>query len=246
LVIKGVLAGNSPAMIWVDNLHKPGTAFMWDRAHCFYLAGSLDNSLFNRALREFVTDELLPQSVAHHQGVVKVLYSAQEWEKHIAEIFQNISLRRMDRSIYTLEQVKGYSKIPEGCRIARIDEALLSNTTLENIQDVRSEIESCWPSLKRFLNNGFGFCLQWDDEIVCWCTAEYVSEGICGIGIETISSCRGHGFATHTALAFVEYCLLHNITPHWDSWKTNLPSIAVAEKIGFQKLSDYAVYFTLK
>jgi hypothetical protein len=50
------------------------------------------------------------------------------------------------------------------------------------------------------------------------------------------------GFATLTASALVSCCQSNRITPHWDSWKANLPSVAVAEKIDFRKALEYDVY----
>ena len=50
------------------------------------------------------------------------------------------------------------------------------------------------------------------------------------------------GFATITASAFVEHALEQGLTPHWDSWKMNLPSVAVAHKVGFRLISEYAVF----
>ena len=103
------------------------------------------------------------------------------------------------------------------------------------------EIESCWYSLRDFLKNGFGYSLVNEDEIACRCTAEYVSPGKCGIGIHTAEEYRGRGHATITASAFVDYCVSQHMVPHWDSWTTNLPSIGVAERVGFRRLLDYSV-----
>ncbi len=75
-----------------------------------------------------------------------------------------------------------------------------------------------------------------------WCTAEFVSDGKCGIGIETIPAYRGRGFATVTASAFLEHCAERAMTPLWDAWVRNVPSAAVAEKVGLEKVETYAIY----
>lgn len=51
------------------------------------------------------------------------------------------------------------------------------------------------------------------------------------------------GLATLTARAFVVRCVREGIAPHWDCWTTNLPSVAVAEKVGFVKALEYTVWF---
>jgi RimJ/RimL family protein N-acetyltransferase len=79
-------------------------------------------------------------------------------------------------------------------------------------------------------------------QIVCWCTAEYVSCGWCGIGIETIQAYQRRGLATATATAFLAHCAAHGIQPHWDCWANNVPSVRVAEKVGFALVEEYEVH----
>lgn len=93
-----------------------------------------------------------------------------------------------------------------------------------------------------FRRAGFGFCAHDAGTIMCWCTAEYVSEGRCGIGIETVPAYQGRGFAALTASAFVEHCAGLGVVSHWDSWSGNLASVAVAEKLGFRKIETYHVF----
>jgi RimJ/RimL family protein N-acetyltransferase len=246
LVINAVVEGNSPGRIWVDDVANPKTAFMWDKAHCYYLVGSPNNGKFNTALKEFIGGKLAPEAMAHNLSIFKVYYTSKDWESKIEAMFRAVSPKKMERVFYTFGQLEipdwRDRILPELC-IKRIDGELLTRTSLQNVPAVVSEIESCWNSLDDFLRNGFGFCLVHNKEIASWCTAEYVSGKKCGIGIETVKAYRGRGFATLTACAFVDYCISRHILPHWDSWKDNLPSIAVAEKVGFKKTLEYTVYF---
>jgi RimJ/RimL family protein N-acetyltransferase len=66
-----------------------------------------------------------------------------------------------------------------------------------------------------------------------------MSEGKCGIGIETVEEHQGKGFATAVAAEFVRHALALGFKPHWDCWANNLPSIRVAEKVGFEDAHDY-------
>lgn len=246
LVIDAVVEGNSPGQIWVDDLTSPKTAFMWDKAHCYYLVGSAGNVEFNSALKEFINEKVVPEAIEHNRFVFKVYYTSKAWESKIGAILDAASPRKRERVLYTLEKLEiaeWRDGIPPGLCIKPIDEKLLKKTSLKNIPAVVGEIESCWNCVDDFLRNGFGFCLVDDQAIACWCTAEYVSRGKCGIGIETGEVYRGRGFAKLTTCAFVDYCISNDILPHWDSWMDNLPSIAVAEKVGFKKTLEYTVYF---
>jgi RimJ/RimL family protein N-acetyltransferase len=219
---------------------------MWDEAYCYYLVGSVDNGKFNTAVKEFIVKKIVPEAVSNNRFVFKVYYTSKAWESKIEAIFGAASPRKRERVLYTIGKLEipdWRDRILAGLCIKRIDEKLLKKTSLKNISAVVGEIESCWNSVDDFLRNGFGFCLIHNQVIACWCTAEYVSTGKCGIGIETAKEYRGRGFATLTACAFVDYCISNHILPHWDSWKDNLPSIAVAEKVGFKKTLEYTVYF---
>lgn len=99
-----------------------------------------------------------------------------------------------------------------------------------------------WTSIDRFIEYGFGFSLVTKNEIVCWCTSEYLSEGKCGIGIETIPKYRNRGLATLIASAFIDYYRIKRIKPHWKCNLSNKASRRVAEKVGFSKELEFYVY----
>jgi RimJ/RimL family protein N-acetyltransferase len=71
-----------------------------------------------------------------------------------------------------------------------------------------------------------------------------VSARWCGIGIETVATYRGRGLARATAQALLGECASRGLVPHWDAWADNLPSVAVAKRIGFELVEEYAVLVT--
>jgi GNAT superfamily N-acetyltransferase len=127
-------------------------------------------------------------------------------------------------------------------RVTRIDSAVLSDGGLRNIDVVKEEIQSCWSGIDRFLANGFGFLVQTEEEMACFCTAEYASPGKCGTGIATMRGFERKGLATMAAAAFVEHARARGITVYWDSWNDNLASMRVAEKTGFTLQHVYEVF----
>lgn len=236
LVIDAMAVGNSPATVWVDDGAAPRAAAIWDRAHSLYLAGAADGAgAFGGAISQHVASA--------RPGLVKVYAT----DTAAGAAFAGRQLDRRERVFYRGGQLRipGWrSRLPAGLRISSIGDEISQLAALGNFADVTAEIESCWPSMADFRSVGFGFCAHDGELIVCWCTAEYVSDGRCGIGIETVSAYRGLGVATLTASAFVEYCAAGGIRPHWDSWSGNAPSVAVAEKVGFRKVETYEVFVT--
>jgi GNAT acetyltransferase-like protein len=203
LAIDAVIAGNTPARLWADDAARPTTALMWDTGRCYYLAGDPTHPHFNSAVRRWVADQIVRGPL-----YAKVLYGSADWETAIPPIFTGVSIARAERVVCALEHRKVPDRAaqpPDGFRMAPLDEPLLRTSQLANLPLVTEEISSCWSSLAAFLANGFGFCLiraheSGDaEEIVCWCTAEFVSGTKLGIGIETLPAYRGYGFATLTA-----------------------------------------------
>lgn len=81
-------------------------------------------------------------------------------------------------------------RIRAGFQISAINDRFTELSRLANGADVIAEIESCWMSAADVRRTGFGFVAHDTETIVCWCTAESVSDGKCGIGIETVAASR--------------------------------------------------------
>jgi RimJ/RimL family protein N-acetyltransferase len=119
-----------------------------------------------------------------------------------------------------------------------IDADFFEKGQFENNHYVKSEIEWMWSSPERFREKGFGYAAVKEAKIICWCTAEYVSENKCGIGIEVIKEFQNKGIATATTAHFLEHCLNQNIVAHWECDQDNVGSIRVAEKVGFERTEE--------
>ena len=49
---------------------------------------------------------------------------------------------------------------------------------------------------------GFGTAAVMDANVICWCTAEYVSKSKCGIGIEVIDEFQNKGISYSNGCTF--------------------------------------------
>lgn len=234
LVVDAVAAGNSPAQTWADNLPEPRAAIIWDGTHGIYFVGRVDQA---EAWQELFHHEIAPAG----RGIL-MLYSTEEAAN---ALLAGHALHARERVFYRggRQRLPDWPlRLPVGFQISEINDRFSELEALSNFDDVTAEIESCWNSVADFRRGGFGYCVHDAETIVSWCTAEYVSEGRCGIGIATVPACRGRGFATLTASKFVEHCAERGVMPHWDCWTSNLPSVAIAEKLGFHKLETYSIF----
>ena len=245
LVVRAVAAGTCLGRIWVDDADHPSAALMWDQGGYYFLLGDAHNDDFNSALARLIAEEVAPQAVAHGFDAFKVDYSPDGWAERVPTIFSTASLVERERVCLALDGpglTDWAARIPEGYQLRQIDSALLASLDPPSRAALTGEIACCWRSTEYFLGQGFGFCVVRGEELVAWSTAEYVSGRDTGIGIETKEEYRGRGFATAAAAAFVDHCQTHGLTPYWDSWRSNAPSVAVGRKVGFRELLGYTVY----
>ena len=246
LVVDGVIAGNSPGTAWVDDARQPRTALLWDGKHCFYLGGSVDaDADAVGVLNDLFTSTILPDARARGLVIFKTAFAGEGWKDAGCGVFAPLEMEYYPRVFYSGAPVDPAwrERIPEGFEVRAIDRDLLAQRDLGNMAGLVEEIEECWPSVERFLEHGFGTCVLRGDEIVTRCTAEYLSQGKCGIGILTEEAYQGKGLATLAALAFIERSYARDLVPHWDCWLNNRPSMAAAERVGFKRLVDYSVFF---
>ncbi len=247
-VIESLIIGGYPSNIWVDDVQNPETMLVSEASSNFYFAGYAKNTEFNKAVKKLILERIIPTALSYNQLYFKVYYSSNNWQTEISEIFEKYLPVTRGRRVSKFNGGKipdWKDRIPDGYTIHRINRQLLERDDLKNVESITEEIHGMWISIDAFLENGFGFCtVKEDKEVICWCTAEYVSRGKCGVGIETIErESRNKGFATLTAAAFVDYCEKNNVIPYWENWLDNYPSIRVAEKVGFEKRADFSVSF---
>jgi len=248
LVIEAVIAHPIPAMVWVDDAVAPRAAFIWDRAYSYYFLGSqacggIPQHIRACPLKRLVNDTVLLQARAAGRDIGIFYYSPDDWEPLLPDMLPGIALEKLMRHFYAFEASSVIdAPLPHGYRLQPIDAALLANEKVENRQDVLAELRQMWARPEDFLEIGFGWCVMNGSSIACWCTAEYLSEGKCGIGIATREEHRRKGLATAAATAVVRESLSRGLAPHWDCWSTNLPSRRVAEKARFTLREEYAIY----
>lgn len=233
-VVDAMAAGNTSVEAWADNLVTPTAVLLWDLQHTVYVAGSAEPAQHWRDL----FDE---QIAATNPGFLKLHITAAARDT----VFDGYDLQPRDRVLYRATTTPAELRtppLPDGFAISSINDRFDQLRGLHNVDAVVEEIESCWPSIEAFRRSGFGFVAHDANQIVCWCTAECVSPRSCGIGIETLPEYQGRGFATLTAHRLLQHCSEQSTVAHWDAWAGNVPSVAVADRIGLTKIETYSIY----
>jgi RimJ/RimL family protein N-acetyltransferase len=243
LALASIAAGNTTAQLWeAPQATGPATVLLWDKGNnVLYLAGQQPSDSIRRDLAHLIDAQIRPHAIAAGLAFFKVRALTPAFEERLADLFVGIALQELRIFFYGFEQAQP-APVPASAvanmRLVAIDPALLANVELTNIEQVRAEIRSMWPSEERFCARGFGCAAVAQQQIICWCTAEYVSSTRCGIGIATVREYERRGVATATAAQFVREARRRGVTPHWECRSTNIGSIRVAEKVGFTRFSE--------
>ena len=241
LAVDSIIEGTIPSAIYVDDPARPRAAITWNGARVF-LSGDPDDSAFDEGLRDLFDQTLFPGIQATGGDVVVLYYAPDAWESRMDFLLDGRPAHRYLRHFYTTAELKQRFSLPEGFELRPVDRILFDQTHLKNIDSLIEEMRSERPSVDAFLAHSFGFCALCGDELAGWCLSEYNSADRCEIGIETLEKYQRRGIGAATASALIEKATSQEMTIGWHSYADNLPSVALAQKLGFDKATEYSVY----
>jgi L-amino acid N-acyltransferase YncA len=247
MVFASILAGNTSARMFIHTAQGSGPGILlWDKGNnVFYLSGDLRSDTAIKDLGDLIATDIRSASLGEGRAYFTVRLIDSTREVLLSRLFHEIELNPITKIFYRCRsdgecapvvRIKDVGFVP-------IDRDLLEREDVANLEPVKSEIRQMWPSLARFFERGFGCAALLEDRVIGWCTAEYVSDTQCGIGIETVEACQNMGVATALTARFIELSRSRGLRPHWECNSRNLPSIRVAEKAGFEKLGEFPFYF---
>lgn len=244
LVVDSIIDGTTPAWVFVDQKPAPRSSLMWNKQDALLLAGYADNDAFNRLLGETLMQKIIPDARKRYIPAMSFYCDPNAWEAKLGTILKGRSVDKASRRFYQYDRLRfdWRRETPSGCEIRRIDESLLESKALENVDQVVGWVRSFWRSNQDFVKKGVGYCLVKEKTIASWCLSVYVSDANYEFGVATVPEYRRQGLATLAASACVGYCEENGLTPHWHCWDDHQGSIALAERIGFEKPKTYHAY----
>ena len=153
-----IVDGYQSGEIFVDCINQPTFALFWHYCGFAFVRGiftkDIENDLF----------ELLNASASRHHN--RMIF---QMEKE-CDAFENESVIRGHRYIFSFEKQCEKVIAPEGCQISQITE--------ENYNLISGNIipSFSWANKEEFLKNGFGFCLMKGNEVLA-CAVGFKIEG---------------------------------------------------------------------
>lgn len=235
-MVASICAGNTQARAYADDPVRPSVMVV--HAHCnVYVAGQGTRDACMRAA-VYLRDAVLTDRVRRQQGLASLFCGEDaRWRACLQEAFAGERTRLVPRRTYRYEGPAAQPASREG--ILPITRDILFDESICNRSMILEEVEQMWGSAEAFLQSGFGTCTVLDGAVAGFCTAEYVSEGRCGIGIATAKAHRRKGYALAMTQDFLTACAARRITPYWECYTGNEGSVRTAEKAGLTRVCDY-------
>lgn len=248
LAVEALLGGSSPGEIFVDDRKEPRSAFVGTMGR-YFLFGARSNDEFNLAVKSRFDEQIYPEAQEGEKDSFTLYYVPDGWGEVIQEVILKGKHQVDHRGhYYRFMKIKHdwRGMLTEGFSVLAVDKSLLDGKTLENLDNLKEEMQSERPSVEAFLEKSFGFCVRHEDQLVAWCLSEYNSGVCCEVGIETQEDYTHKGFGTITTSALVERALVEGISKiGWHCYAGNEASIATALTAGFEKVCEYPTFWVM-
>lgn len=241
-VFDSIAEGLTPAEVYFDDSGDASTAIVYE-GYNFYLGGGDDLGGARGAL-DFFWEQVASDARRQKLGIAKIFYPSPVWRDALEQSLGRLEHRVIGRVLFRhpLVDVPSPRDAAGDYLVREMNGALLASGQ-PGVEDIIQEVTQMWGSPERFLQRGFGFCALKENAVVSWCTTEYRSRTACGVGVETAEEHRNRGISTALVAHVLERCRELGLTPYWDSWKNNTPSVRVAQKSGFEAAHEYEVMF---
>ncbi len=249
LLARMILDGNSQGVVYADSTRSPAVCLFRHSSGLNFLFGSNGNTAFNRRL---AADFLLK---SHKRTAYLLVYPAQ-WKDTLSQLaadrivpvalsaapsgnsFSNCIIQdsRLNFRFNTAQDYGNPTLPSPEFSLHRINRELfnkLEGTVLPNVY---------WKDFDTFDSIGGGYCLARGVDIVSFSFCSSRVGFRFELGVETYPQYRFQGLGIHACSALIHYCLENSLEPVWGCRTTNLGSVALAKKLGFEIIEELPYY----
>jgi RimJ/RimL family protein N-acetyltransferase len=224
-----VLDGSIRGQIWTDDPARPTWGAVQEAAFgTLFLGGSPDASLVQKLIAERRQTQDVALAVWPDHPYNQLLPRAPDfdgWEVEFTE-----------RPLYA--DLAPFLTVPAGCELRPIDATWFARCRY------RDYYTAYFGSAERTLEQGFGYCLVGDQELLSEAFAADAALGMIEIGTITGTAYRRRGYGAVTCAQLIRECEARGYRTYWNCSKDNQASAGLARSLGFQgeKEFRYVVY----
>ncbi|WP_046226872.1 GNAT family N-acetyltransferase [Paenibacillus dauci] len=122
--------------------------------------------------------------------------------------------------------------------LKKINESVIQNSAVFDEKYYRTY----WGSSVNYLQNGIGYAIWHENEVICECTSIFANTWTAELDIYTAAAYRGKGLALIVAKSFIDHCIHTGRQPIWECSLDNEASRQLAYRLGFVPSYTYSVW----
>lgn len=241
LFARAVVEQKVKGQVFVDDCGNPSTFYVIHPYGMTLLFGKSNNHSFNNRFKAYA----LNQNGARNKHEWMQAFP-NSWDPVLQDLFGESLIPAAQN---TTQQEKGVIELNTRVNFTFNKEKFLSNRKLMTDPDIRiipanGELfrgmkgsvipANFWNNEADFLKNGLAYCLFYQDHLASMAFSSFWFGNRFELGIETIPSFRGKGFARLICSALIDYCLANDYEPIWACRLENTGSYQLALQLGFE------------
>jgi len=252
-MLYAVIEGRRSGRVFVDDVSHPGRAFVWTESESAYLACSQalaasrtpasgkDDIQFLHAFRYLILDEIIPQAKDMGLHFLSLFSFPDTYPPRLEQLFVEQLPLRTPLNTFAFDEAAFWQhhgdavNLPEGLALEKLDRKILGQP---GCQDLAEEVAFHWGSLDAFLDEGIGYGVLRDGDLISWCYVQAFGNKAQTIDIWTNPDDRGEALGTAVGSAVIRHCLAQGYAPFWICDDGNQPSRRLAERLGFRYKGD--------
>lgn len=238
-----IIERNNPGTIFVDDIETPQVALVWNQGmKGFYFIGNCKNKRFLDDINKFIDTDIASFLNEKNIDYFECSTTSKKWDKMIEKIFEQKGLESWEQLIYFWDENKKLEQVESKYTIYSLKDRNIQPVHFSNWDYYEKVLKDFWDDVKLLKEKGNCYYAVDRNEIIGVCYSGFVTSKYKTIGIETDEKYRKQGVAYHLALRCIVEILEEEMLPWWDCTKANIPSVKLAEKLGFLKHQEYNCY----
>lgn len=249
LFARAVIERYISGTVYADHKDKPTTFYVVHPYGMSLLFGNHKNAEFNSAFKEYALNKN-----GARNNVEWMQAFPNDWDHVLSELFKESLLKssenkgnitagiiELNTRLNFIFDIDNYYKFKADLTPAH---GTITNTTEDIFNTMQGSVvpSNFWNNADDFLTNGVGFSWFFEGQLACTAYSAFLMDNMLELGMETVPTYQGKGFAQHTCSRLIDYCIDNNLEPIWACRLENVGSVRLAEKLGFKPTIQLPYY----
>ena len=228
LLCFGVLDGNTAGIIFTDSADTPTWAVVREAAFgTLFPAGSVTKTILTTLVDEFRQQGDTLIGLWLDDPLLAILPDAPQYDGRVLDFTHRTIGNGLDSIL---------NNVPDSCIVREMD-ADLHRQSLWYAD--RLQLHG---SIERILEKEIAFALLLNGVLVSEASAGQVANGVLNMGTITHEAHRSKGYSTYISAYCIRECEKRGWQTYWNCNTANLPSVAIARKLGYQSEREYRLF----